>query len=225
MSGQAICKSCVQEFDLATGHDCPGLFPPPARRGGWIQTFTGRQYWPLDPRADEVYVEDIAHHLSLLCRYTGACSRFYSVAEHSVHVSHIVEQAGGDQALVRAALLHDASEAYCNDIARPVKRAIEGYEAIETANTVAIASALNVALVTLADAPIKQADNAMLLAEAEVLMRPPPVPWSVPDVPPEMLEVARYRMRMAQEHGVGGAAGPSFAERAFLGRYQELTAA
>jgi uncharacterized protein len=193
------------------------------RRGDWIQTFTGRQYWPLDPRADEVCLADIAHHLSMLCRYTGACARFYSVAEHSVHVSHVVEQAGARQEVVRYALMHDAAEAYCNDIARPVKRAIEGYDAIEAANYRAISSALGLPVLT-DEVLIKDADNAMLVAEMESIMGPPPVPWNPVDVPDEMLEVARYRMRMAQEHGVGGAAGPSFAERAFLGRYAELTA-
>jgi hypothetical protein len=61
-----------------------------AHTGNWIQTFTGRQYWPLDPREGDVYIEDIAHALSLQCRFTGHCRSFYSVAEHCVRVSHVV---------------------------------------------------------------------------------------------------------------------------------------
>ena len=63
------------------------------RCGDWIQTFTGRQFWPLDPHVDEIYIEDIAHSLSMQCRFTGHSLRFYSVAEHSVLVSYAVPAA------------------------------------------------------------------------------------------------------------------------------------
>ena len=78
-----------------------------ARRGGWIQTYTGRQFWPLDPRIEDIDIHDIAHALSHQCRYSGHCLRFYSVAEHSVLLSHHV---AGEHMLW--ALLHDAWEAY-----------------------------------------------------------------------------------------------------------------
>ena len=61
-----------------------------ARKGDWMQTYTGRQFWPIDPRANEVHIEDIAHALSMMCRYNGHCRTFYSVAEHSVLVSQHV---------------------------------------------------------------------------------------------------------------------------------------
>jgi len=61
------------------------------RNGDWIQTFSGLQFWPLDPRPDEINIEDIAHALSLQCRFGGHCNRFYSVADHSIHVSMLVE--------------------------------------------------------------------------------------------------------------------------------------
>lgn len=56
-------------------------------RGDWMQTYTGRRFYPLDPRPDEIDPEDIAHALSLLCRYGGHVDRFYSVAEHCVLMS------------------------------------------------------------------------------------------------------------------------------------------
>lgn len=83
----------------------------------WILTYTGRQFWPLNPRIEDVCLEDIAHALSLLCRFTGHVHQFYSVAQHCVHASYLVPPR---HAL--AALLHDASEAYLCDIARPVKQ-------------------------------------------------------------------------------------------------------
>jgi 5'-deoxynucleotidase YfbR-like HD superfamily hydrolase len=116
----------------------------------FIRTFTGRKFWPLDPHADEIFIEDIAHHLSNECRFSGATYCHYSVADHSLRVSKVAEQkalripfVGPDaQALrIHAAremafwgLLHDASEAYLKDIPRPVKHAPgfgELYRAVE----------------------------------------------------------------------------------------------
>ena len=81
------------------------------RNGSWLQTYTGIQFWPLDPRPEEIDIQDIAHALSLLCRFNGHCQRFYSVAEHSVHVSTILAPEFG-----LWGLLHDAAEAYLSDI-------------------------------------------------------------------------------------------------------------
>ena len=76
------------------------------RIGDWIQTYTGRQFWPLDPRVDEIHIEDIAHSLSMRCCYGGHLTDFYSVAEHSVLVSLHVPQE-----FALWGLLHDAAEA------------------------------------------------------------------------------------------------------------------
>lgn len=100
------------------------------RIGDWIQTFSGRQFWPLDPRTDEVFVEDIAHALAMQCRYAGHCLRFYSVAEHSVLLARKAMRLGG-AADARWALLHDASEAYLLDLPRPLKRSVTGYREAE----------------------------------------------------------------------------------------------
>lgn len=96
------------------------------RHGDWMQTFTGRQFWPMDPRADEVHIEDIAHALSMQCRYAGHSLRFYSVAEHCVHLARYVSEPNR-----LWALLHDASEAYLVDVPRPVKPFLLGYKEAE----------------------------------------------------------------------------------------------
>ncbi|RVL38051.1 hypothetical protein CN148_11580 [Sinorhizobium meliloti] len=95
-----------------------------------MQTYTGRKFWPMDPQADEVFIEDIAHSLSLQCRYAGHCLRFYSVAEHSVHLARHLRWQGVDVALW--GLLHDASEAYLVDVPRPVKPHLPGYKEAES---------------------------------------------------------------------------------------------
>lgn len=96
------------------------------RKGDWIQTYSAIQFWPIDPRAEEVDIRDIAHSLSLMCRYAGHCNKFYSVAEHSVLVSRSLPpkyQLWG--------LLHDATEAYLVDIPRPIKPSLTNYYSLE----------------------------------------------------------------------------------------------
>ena len=60
------------------------------RKGDWILTYSGIEFWPLDPRPEDVRIEDIAHALSMQCRFAGHCDRFYSVAEHSIRVADLV---------------------------------------------------------------------------------------------------------------------------------------
>lgn len=135
------------------------------RVGHWMQTASGGAYWPLDPRVDEISIEDIAHALAHICRYGGHCRKFYSVAEHSVIVSRLVPQ---EHALV--ALMHDATEAYCGDIVRPLKRDLTGYAAIERSNWLAIAERFDLPV----DLPqcVHDADVAALFAEQKALMTP-----------------------------------------------------
>ena len=85
---------------------------------GKIRTYTGKYVDPFNMRAEDIDIRDIAHHLSLINRYTGATPVAYSVAQHSVAVSrHFI-----DPELRLAGLLHDAGEYVLNDIASPVKR-------------------------------------------------------------------------------------------------------
>lgn len=100
------------------------------RNGDFMQTATGRKFWPMDPHADEIFIEDIAHSLSMQCRYAGHCLRFYSVAEHSVLIArHLAASHAPEVALW--GLLHDASEAYLIDVPRPVKPYLTGYKMAE----------------------------------------------------------------------------------------------
>lgn len=102
---------------------------------GWITTFSGRKFWPLSPSSADVAIEDIAHALSMKCRFTGHTRHFYSVAQHSVLVAQVHEEFGtpADRSPWRllAALLHDATEAYLPDVARPIKADLPGFMEIE----------------------------------------------------------------------------------------------
>jgi len=57
----------------------------------WIQTHSGKRFDLLDPAPEMVDVGDIAHALGMICRFTGHCSRPYSVAEHCVWGSIVAE--------------------------------------------------------------------------------------------------------------------------------------
>jgi uncharacterized protein len=124
-----------------------------SRGDGWIQTYSVGQFWPLDPRVEEVRIVDICHALSMLCRFTGHVREFYSVAEHSVRVSLEAERRAQEAGMPPDAvsyiaqwgLLHDASEAYLVDLARPVKRMpeMEPYRVAEGRLMVVIADRFN----------------------------------------------------------------------------------
>ena len=59
---------------------------------GSITTHSGVRFWPLLPNPDDILIEDIAHSLSLQCRFAGHSRVFYSVAEHSVRVSQLSDR-------------------------------------------------------------------------------------------------------------------------------------
>ena len=116
-----------------------------SREHDWIRTVTGRKFYLFDSGPEEIDIEDIAHALSMQCRYNGHVQRFYSVAEHSCYVSGIVAaemgNGGYDINIARWALLHDAAEAYLGDVSRPLKQQpeMERYRANEKRVQAAVA--------------------------------------------------------------------------------------
>jgi hypothetical protein len=115
--------------------------PGSSRQGDYIRTYTGRKFWPLDPQPDEVAIEDIAHSLANSCRWTGHVRRFYSVGQHSLFCMAWVK--GVAPAIRLQALLHDASEAYIADIAKPIKPHMPQYRTIESRLMEVISEALH----------------------------------------------------------------------------------
>jgi hypothetical protein len=132
-------------------------------RGNWMQTNSGGRFYPMGPLPSEIDPSDIAHALSLLCRYGGHVDRFYSVAEHCVLMSLAVAP---ENAL--AALLHDATEAYVVDVPRPVKQYLSEYKVIEDRVWAAIATRFDLPLELPAE--VHQADNRILINEHRTLM-------------------------------------------------------
>ncbi len=93
----------------------------------YITTYTGRHIDPLNPSIDLIWMADIAHALSLVCRGNGHVSRFYSVAQHCIACAGEAAARGLSERIQLGCLLHDASEAYLCDLTRPVKSLMPGY--------------------------------------------------------------------------------------------------
>lgn len=175
--------------------------PDSWENGDWMQTYLGGAYHPIAPRAEDVHIEDIAHALSMQCRYGGHVDRFYCVAEHSYWTSYLVPE---EHAL--AGLVHDASEGYLIDIPRPAKKGMPDYRRIEDLNWRAICARFGWNPVLPKE--VHAADNALLFSERAALMKRPPGVWSETD--------PGFRIRIAGW-------SPRKAEKMFLRRYRELT--
>ncbi len=87
----------------------------------YIQTLSGKKFDYLNSTTDDVEIEDIATALSHICRFNGHLPEFYSVAQHSVLCSQIVPPEFAFEAL-----MHDAAEAYCQDIPAPPESIASG---------------------------------------------------------------------------------------------------
>lgn len=99
--------------------------PVDKNRGPLKQMYSGRMVYVLDLKPEDVCSTDIAHHLAIYNRWTGATIDPFSVAQHSMLVAdYAAELSGGDRVTELYALLHDAAEAYIGDICRPVKAAL-----------------------------------------------------------------------------------------------------
>lgn len=173
---------------------------------GWISTLSGKKFHFGKADPSEIFIEDIAHGLSHICRWTGQIEEFYSVAQHSVLASQIT-----DAKFALAALMHDASEAYLGDVSRPLKHAMPNYRVMEDKIMSAIAVKFGF------DWPmppeIKQADTALLYTEHMQLRGP----HQDPRIVPEPLE------RLVHSIGEISCWSPSLAKKKFLKRFHQLT--
>lgn len=158
-----------------------------ARTGHWIPTYSGVRFYPLDPRPEEVRIEDIAHALSHICRYGGHVPTFYSVAQHSVLVARCTERLLGvrgyrGQRLAAGAayaLLHDAGEAYVGDLVQPLKASGAAPRLVQAEDQIMLAVCAATGVRRTAEVSIvtKEADCAVLKAEARDLFGQPDADW------------------------------------------------
>lgn len=144
------------------------------RKGKSINTYSGVEFWPLDPKKEEIKIKDIAHALSLMCRANGHFKYFYSVAQHSLYCYYEAKNRNLSKKVQLACLLHDASEAYLSDITRPVKACLNKYLEAEEVLQNFIYKHYGVADLTKEEeALVKEIDDAMLNYEMTNLLGVP----------------------------------------------------
>lgn len=183
-----------QGSGIANGYD---------KDADWIQTHSGRRFNPLNPYVDAIVIQDIAHSLSMQCRFTGHTKKFYSVAQHSVLVSYIC-----DSSDALWGLLHDASEAYLVDVPRPLKRSGKFDAYIEFEHNMMKAICKRFGLVEKEPPSVKKADTLLLSTEARDLMSPLHPDWTN-RVEPLPFTIIPW--------------GPDHAKDMFMKRFFELT--
>lgn len=137
----------------------------------YISTFKGNRFYPQEGRIDKIDIEDIAHGLAFQCRFNGQTSAFYSVAQHSLMVAQLVPASH-----YKAALLHDAAEAYLGDVVKPLKALLGDYGRIEDVVSDLIAREFKVSLND--HGVIKDADWIALATEKRDLMPNSAETWS-----------------------------------------------
>lgn len=141
----------------------------------FIQTYTGKTLSLRNPKAININLDDICISLERQCRFNGHTARFYSVAEHCMHVADLLPP----QYKV-AGLLHDAHEAYLGDVTTPVKRAgISGYEELAAVFDREIENRFHLKQGILSANQVKVADVVCLCLEAQVLMNADLINWEL----------------------------------------------
>lgn len=163
----------IHPINAASFIEC-GFQEAVGRKGDWIQTFTGRQFFPLDPRPEDFHILDIAAGLRN-ARYSSQSLIVETVAEHSVALWLYARAHGFDARERRTILMHDASEAYLVDVPRPIKRDLGNYLDIEEGIMHAAAERFD--LVWPMPPELKNLDNAILADECSQNMADPPAPW------------------------------------------------
>lgn len=198
--------------------------------GPWFQTFTGAKVNPMTLEPEDVRLEDVAHALSLICRFNGHCNRHYSVAQHSVAGAHVALSSGywhtehehdDRRDLALWFLIHDAAEAYLQDLPRPVKYADKffpdadwavGFREVEHH----VQEVCNLSLLGIRqpsqeiEDDLRKLDDAMLATERHQLMGNPEIEWDF--LPPPL-------------SGNFPVWHPAQAEKHFLSLFRELSQA
>lgn len=171
-----------------------------------ILTRSGQYFDFNEPERYSIVIEDIAHGLSNCCRFVGQCRTFYSVAQHSVLVSHIVAE---EHAL--AALMHDAAEAFLGDVSRPLKRLLPDYRRIEERVEQALFAKMGIPYPLAKE--VKIADGQMLRVEQTALMPPHADSWDCDEHPWPQGIILNVKTALCPEE----------AFHAFMERYVDLT--
>jgi hypothetical protein len=173
-----------------------------------IRVRSGRYFDLADPRPDQFTFADIAGALSKICRFGGQCGEFYSVAEHLWHCARQGQADGLPLDTQAALLLHDATEAFCGDVVKPLKIMLPGYVEIERRIEAVIAEKFRVDFER-ESASVEKIDREMLIAERLALFSTDNILWTGQN------EVRRLSVKFARWY-------PATAEAAFARLAREI---
>ena len=137
------------------------------KKGNWMLTASGKMFYPFDPDPEDIDITDIAGGLAKCCRWSGQCNGFFSVAQHSIIVSGTCSPPNA-----LWGLMHDAPEAYVNDLVTPIKKDINVYNELEDIILTAIAKKFELTL-PIPD-EVHQVDALVTATESHYLMRDTP---------------------------------------------------
>ena len=168
----------------------------------WQQTFTNEIVEMNAVNLQSLNIDDIAHALSMQCRFAGQIPEFYSVAEHSYWVSQLVP----DQFALWG-LMHDAAEAYITDIPTYVKNCIPEIRWLESRILSAIAMRFSLGRLRIPSV-VKEVDLRMLITEKEQFYVKHVRDWEIDAEPYKNITLGCWE--------------PSYAEQMFLMRFNEL---
>jgi 5'-deoxynucleotidase YfbR-like HD superfamily hydrolase len=170
--------------------------------GPWIQTYSGIKFTPTNPDINSISLKDIAHALSLQCRFSGHIKTPYNVAQHSVLVSYICDF---EDAML--GLFHDASEAYLVDLPTPLKRSGKFDYYIECEANLSKIIYQRFGIKNMESKSVDKADKMLLVTEAQQFMAPLHKEW-VNIEKPIPFEIIPW--------------SPAEAEQKFIDRYMQL---
>lgn len=180
----------------------------------WLLTASGSEIDLRYMASFDVRIEDVAHSLSYLNRFTGHTERPYSVAEHSVLVCDLMRThyKVTDPSHLLAGLLHDAHESLTGDLSAPMKQLIgSAWNEEEDRIQRAVLKRFGVwTAFTAGWQTIKDADLLALSCERISLMPMSQLPWRVLQTHPPVAVLSK------------GETPPHVARDRFLNRYRDL---
>ena len=161
----------------------------------WIQTYTGKQFFYRNIKLDSIDIIDIARSLSMIPRFLGHLDRTYSVAQHSLYVSRMVSAEAAFWGL-----LHDAAEAYLNDLPAPLKWILPEYVKFEKKVEAAIISKFKIHVNDKIRKEVKKADIQMVVTENDQC-RSHKIPWGYYEsIKPSKSTLATYTREEVEQH-------------------------
>lgn len=177
--------------------------------GPYITTVRGNKFYFENPGQSDISLKDIADALSKINRFSGHTTVPWSVAEHLLVGSYLI-----DPPYAFDFLCHDIVEAYIGDVSRPFKSLLPDYQRIENAAQKALASRLGFTYPFVPE--VKEMDNYLVATEAMAYAGQPEWAQNLPHMPAD-----KFREYCMAKHISGSPAGIA---GHFLTRFGKLAA-